>query len=252
MKYDLSAMARAKSGPPRRSRRFRVRGPALRFERELTAIFTQAVEFWVERLTASELIVDADLPDPENVSSVSDEALLAILVDQVRLWVSRLAEWQRKLWIAKVLEVTGVDVTSLATSQVDAEGVVAVRQWAEALLKDVSEQTRSRVVGAVAESRALGLPQREARSKVTEVVEKARTRARVIGRDMTEKVYAQLNQAQQGEAGVTRYKWNHSFRPNPRRHHIERQGNIYEWSKPPRDGHPGHAPGCRCTAEPVI
>lgn len=81
----------------------------------------------------------------------------------------------------------------------------------------------------------------------------ARSRADLIARDQTSKLASQVSEAQQRAIGVERYTWRHSgIRQGARPEHLARDGKVFRWDQPPPDGHPGMAPNCRCTAEPVI
>lgn len=248
MQYDLEQMVKAKH-PRWRRRSIKIRGAALRFERELEAILLEVVTFWSRASKTPELVTDAEA---EEVRNVENEDFLALILVKIRSWFNKVAVWMRNLWTSRILAVTGVDVSGLADLPTSGPAVVETLQWLEELVDDLSRQTKHRVTSAIADATLRQLPAVQARSAVTEAVDKAKSRARSIAADMTGKVSGRMNQALQAEAGVTKYKWNHSFRPNPRRAHVERQGNIYEWTKPPSDGHPGYAYHCRCTAEPVI
>lgn len=48
-----------------------------------------------------------------------------------------------------------------------------------------------------------------------------------------------------------RYIWRTSKDDRVRASHKPRDGQVFEWSNPPPDGHPGEAFGCRCKAEDV-
>lgn len=248
MQYDLPAMALAKNRR-RRPRPIKVRGAPLRFERELESILADVVVFWARVYREPSLVTDADVSE---VREAEPESLLAALVIRIRDWLRRFAGWMRDMWVERIKAATAIDVGSLASVPVEDAAVVATREWLEDLVDDLSRQTQTRVVSAMADAKLRQLPAPQAREVVNEALGKARNRARSIAGDMTGKMHGKLNEALQLEARVTRYKWNHSFRPNPRRHHVERQGNIYEWAKPPSDGHPGYAYHCRCTAEPVV
>lgn len=248
MRYDLPKM-RAAGVRRRKPRRFRVRKPAERFERELAAIFLEVVRFWEQAYRDPQAVQDAE---PDEVREVGDEVLMAALILRLRRWLGELAEWQRATWVRQILEATGIDLSSLAEAPVASASVLATLGWAEELLRDVSRQAKTRVTAAMTDATLRQLPKAAAKELVTEALDRSRSRARNIAHDMVGKFHGQINEALQEEASVEKYKWNHSFRPNARRHHVERQGNIYEWKKPPPDGHPGHAPNCRCTAEPVF
>lgn len=248
MRYDLPRMMRA-GVRRRRPRPIRVRRPLDRFERELASILNDVVVFWTRQYEKPDGLADAE---PEQVNGVDDEVLLAALTTRIRRWLADLAAWQRDMWVRRIREVTGVDVSSLASVPLTDPAVLTTLAWLDELLADLSRQAQQRVISSMRDATLRQLPKAAARSLVKEAMERVSSRANLIASDMVGKFHGQMNQALQEEAGVTRYKWNHSFLKNPRRHHVERQGNIYEWAKPPRGGHPGYEVNCRCTAEPVI
>ena len=47
------------------------------------------------------------------------------------------------------------------------------------------------------------------------------------------------------------YIWRSVRDENSRSEHAKRHGEIFSWDNPPKDGHPGEAPNCRCWAEPL-
>lgn len=88
-------------------------------------------------------------------------------------------------------------------------------------------------------------------------------RAALIARDQVNKFNGEVTRARQTDLGIIEYVWHNSdderVRGNPgglypkaRYSHWDREGQIYSWSDPPPDGHPGHPVNCRCWAEPVI
>ena len=76
--------------------------------------------------------------------------------------------------------------------------------------------------------------------------------ARRIARDQIGKLNGQLNEARQTGMGVTGYTWRTANDNRVRDEHADREGQHYEWSDPPEDGHPGEAIQCRCFAEPDL
>lgn len=79
------------------------------------------------------------------------------------------------------------------------------------------------------------------------------SRARLIARDQTAKLTGQLNKNRQQNLGINKYEWLTSRDDRVRDSHAEKDGNIYEWDKPPSDtGHPTEDFQCRCTAVPVF
>lgn len=76
--------------------------------------------------------------------------------------------------------------------------------------------------------------------------------ARLIARDQVGKLYTDITQARQEEAGVTEYIWRTARDPRVRDDHRSREGKTFSWSNPPSGDHPGQAILCRCYAEPVL
>ncbi len=82
-------------------------------------------------------------------------------------------------------------------------------------------------------------------------------RARLIARDQTAKLNANITQSQQREAGVSKYKWSTVGDARVRDSHDDLNGKIFSWDDPPEtDGgrrcHPGEDYQCRCCAIPVF
>lgn len=82
-------------------------------------------------------------------------------------------------------------------------------------------------------------------------------RARLIARDQTAKLNANITKSQQQDAGVSKYKWSSSRDRRVRKSHRELDGKIFSWDSPPEtDGgrhcHPGEDYQCRCCALPIF
>jgi SPP1 gp7 family putative phage head morphogenesis protein len=79
-----------------------------------------------------------------------------------------------------------------------------------------------------------------------------RRRAELIARDQVGKLNGQLTMLRQSAYGVEGYIWRTSLDERVRQMHADRDGERFEWSTPPEDGHPGMPIQCRCVAEPDI
>lgn len=77
-------------------------------------------------------------------------------------------------------------------------------------------------------------------------------RAERIARDQIGKFNGQLTELRQTQAGVSQYIWRTSRDARVRDEHAAREGQTFDWSDPPDDGHPGEAIQCRCYAEPIL
>jgi SPP1 gp7 family putative phage head morphogenesis protein len=87
-----------------------------------------------------------------------------------------------------------------------------------------------------------------------------RSRAELIARDQTLKVYGSIQEARQTEAGIVEYTWSTSLDERVRHRHSELEGTTQRWDSPPvvdprtgRRGHPGSGDyNCRCCALPIL
>lgn len=231
MTYDLRQLIRAQ-GKRRKPGPLRVKTPPKRLvnglEAALQSVVRAAASGGSERLNSEQILAAQD-------------------------WLAYAAQWNRRNWESTFQSQFGVDLRGLATSMhLDPEVQVAFR-WLLELMDDLHRQTVAKLrLAAVAAEALPGGTATLTREAVAEVLKAQKRRAHLIAHDQAQKILAKINERQQVEGGITKYRWNHSFLPNPRRHHVERQGNIYSWSRPPRGGHPGTEIQCRCTAEPYL
>lgn len=80
----------------------------------------------------------------------------------------------------------------------------------------------------------------------------AQSRAALIARDQVGKLQGQLSQARQTALGLKRYRWRTSDDERVRPEHRARDGELFSWSDPPEDGHPGQPIQCRCWPDPEL
>ncbi len=87
----------------------------------------------------------------------------------------------------------------------------------------------------------------------------SQSRAELTARDQTLKMYGQIQEQRQTNAGITRYIWTTSLDERVRPDHADLDGSVQQWDEPPivdqrtgRRGHPGFDFQCRCTAVPVL
>lgn len=85
------------------------------------------------------------------------------------------------------------------------------------------------------------------------------SRAELTARDQTLKLYGQIQQERQQNAGIERYVWTTSLDERVRPDHADLDGSIQRWDDPPivdrrtgRRGHPGFDFQCRCSAVAVL
>ena len=75
-------------------------------------------------------------------------------------------------------------------------------------------------------------------------------RARIIARDQTQKLTAAIDRARQDDAGITHYYWDAVIDERTDEDHKANDGKRFAWARPPKAGHPGDRPQCRCVARP--
>lgn len=83
-------------------------------------------------------------------------------------------------------------------------------------------------------------------------LENAEGRVTFLARNQIEEHQASINQQRQQDADTEGYYWLETTSLRPRKHHLARVGKFFYWNKPPEDGHPGHAPNCKCGARPAL
>ena len=168
--------------------------------------------------------------------------------------------WRRQVEQFVAVRPRIPEATQAAVLERSGETVVARKrrrdEWVDgnvALVRSIGKDLHDQLAEVVKLAEKTGQRHEVLAKRIAERFGVARSRARLIARDQVTKHLAQVNEAQQVAAGVTRFRWRHSgSERSPRPEHVARDGKIYDWKKPPPDGPPGHAINCRCTAEPVL
>lgn len=264
MAYDLARMIRRAGKTRRKSLTLRAIIPTQSLALELAPVVGAVVAAWSEEArgrimaaydrSVAERTRDAairdgvdDIQEEIDRADAEIERLILTLTPRLRDWTIRVERWHRQKFIAAVLTPTGVDLSAFIGP--DGETMDAFRQSILALIRNVSEDTRGRIAGAVWRGFQERTPRREVAREIAKAVGISRRRALFIASDQTVKMSARLDQSRQEQAGIRKYKWRKSGKMHPRPVHAARDGNIYEWAKPPADGHPGTQPNCGCKGE---
>lgn len=86
-----------------------------------------------------------------------------------------------------------------------------------------------------------------------------RSRAALLARDQTLKLFGELAEQRQRNVGITQYTWSASGDQRVRPRHAELHDTVQNWNEPPivdyrtgRRAHPGGDYQCRCQAIPII
>lgn len=175
----------------------------------------------------------------------------AVLEQRIRAWGRRIAVYQGSELQASIRAALGIE-TPLTS---DAQLGPILRNWITEnvrLIRTMHRQTFSTVETMVVQGVNSGRRHEEIAADLVERFGIAERRAALIARDQVGKFYGQVQRARQKELGITRYVWRTSMDERVREEHAEREGEVFEWSEPPDDGHPGFPINCRCTAEPDL
>lgn len=183
------------------------------------------------------------------------QARLERIASQVATAVS---EHQKTQLFRQVKAAIGVDLTTILTPKLGAlvrrftaENVALIRSLPRDYLADVEKIT-------LAGMRA-GDRHEDIAASISDRLDVAESRAKLISRDQTLKFFGELNAVRQQALGAEQYIWRTVEDERVRSVHAERDGKTYSWDDPPGDpedpatgGHPGAAINCRCWAEPIF
>lgn len=166
---------------------------------------------------------------------------------------------------AMLSRAMGVDFVSVLDTPAIAEAMQVAQITNTGLIKSIASEHFSRVSRAVSENYSGNL-KGSLTQELMDIGGITRRRAKFIARDQTSKMASAINEIRQRDLGIDEYDWRTSrdirvvgtpgglYPRGNKAHndHFRREGKRFKWSEPPEDGHPGHAPGCRCRAQPVI
>jgi SPP1 gp7 family putative phage head morphogenesis protein len=116
----------------------------------------------------------------------------------------------------------------------------------------MGDRELSRLSQIIYDGASQGLRYEEIARQVADLGGVSERQAAFIARDQVSSFNGVLTQLRQTHMGLSRYRWRGVLDERERPEHLAREGQIFEWSKPPSDGHPGIPKLCRCIAEPVL
>lgn len=114
------------------------------------------------------------------------------------------------------------------------------------------ERFRMAVQGVVTEGLQRGANPRQVARELRDATGASKYRAGLIAANEVGNARAFAMQESQRDLGVSRYIWSATNDGRVRPEHAARDGKVFEWDKPPSDGHPGQPIRCRCVALPVV
>lgn len=211
-------------------------------ETEIIETFLSAVRLGMpEAIQAriNQLRADVELPHREAVIRLNQ-------------WAKDVGAWHGKKWQARVMAGLNIDVTPLTRAETIEPALEKAMAEGARLIRDVSDDAAERVQRATLEAFETGEGAAALRKKLREELGYPSRRARLIARDQLGKLTGNLDRLRHTEAGLSSYEWITAGDERVRPKHEERDGEVFKWSKPPEDGHPGEPVACRCRARAVI
>lgn len=121
-----------------------------------------------------------------------------------------------------------------------------------ALIKDLPAQHMQRIEQVVRNGVLQGESPRTLAAKIEATGGITKRRAKLIAEDQIGKANGELTKFRQQDLGIDSYTWVTSHDERVRALHQQYDGQVFQWDKPPSDGHPGMAIKCRCHASPVF
>jgi SPP1 gp7 family putative phage head morphogenesis protein len=215
---------------------------------------------WTQQQIVKELSEEAEKRNVE----LTKEEMIAIGSGILLSSMLSASEEKRKA-IESILKdrPAGADIIASSEAQMALTAQAKLKQMEEIwvrenldLIGSLEAETLRKLRDELTRLIADGVPEDEIEERLIAYLEKQlemeTNRAVLIGSDQVGKLNGRLMEYWQRSAGIKEYRWQTMMDSRVRPLHAERQGMIFQWDKPPSDGHPGMAVRCRCVADPVI
>ena len=215
---------------------------------------------WTQQQIVKELTEEAEKRNIE----LTKEEMVAIGAGILLSEMLSASEEKRKA-IEEILKnrPAGADIIASSEAKIALKAQAKLKQLEEIwtaenldLIGSLEAETLRKLRDELTRLIADGIPEDEIEERLIAFLEQQlgveENRAILIGSDQVGKLNGRLMEYWQRSAGIKEYRWQTMMDDRVRPRHRERQGKIFQWDKPPDDGHPGMAIRCRCVADPVI
>lgn len=155
-------------------------------------------------------------------------------------------------YLREMERALGVDVGTLLNDPVAGAEVRKRVDESVGLITSLDDEMKARLARDIWNGIALGEDRGSLRKLIYESRSVPMSRARLIARDQTAKMYSNLSRIRQEDVGITEYIWRTVGDGAVRPEHEALDGTTQRWDAPPSVGHPGEDIQCRCIADPVI
>lgn len=188
------------------------------------------------------------------LSSISRRADETLIYQTARLgnWVTRVGKWHGEKTIAAAQAATGVNIRPyMILSDIQGALQLAIQENVT-LIRGLNDRARVRAESIILQGFAQRRPKAWVADELAKALRITKTRAKLIARDQSDKLNAALTRVRNHELGITSYRWVTMGDDRVRPLHEARDGKVFQWRKPPSDGHPGEPINCRCIAEGIL
>ena len=201
-----------------------------------------------------EILLDATESDFEALRNLV-RALLLTTTDSVRRLILLEATKHTEKFAATARSAFGVNLAGVIAAE-DLENYIdRMTLRNAALIKGMGDDLIKNIQMVTTDALINGKTAAQLRSELKEKFELSDSRAKLIARDQTSKLNANLNKIRQQQAGVNRYTWRTSQDERVREDHKKVNGKVYEYGEPTgvRTGaEPGQDIQCRCIAQGLL
>lgn len=149
-----------------------------------------------------------------------------------------------------LIEQTGIDFSALMRDEPLQAVIDDAINANVSLIKSIPQQYFDKVEQAILLGMQGGVLHKTLSDDLQKIHKQTQNRAKLIASDQLGKIHSRLTQVRQQNLGITHYRWSTSRDERVRDSHRHKDGQIFAWSDPPADGHPGFAIRCRCVAIP--
>lgn len=198
---------------------------------------------------------DADRDIERLIARTADQFAKAIRAQSVTPIASKYAQatsdFQRAQLAKQAKAAVGVDIRKLTGLDRDIpQRLAAFSEENAQLITGLGARLADDVAKVVREGVAIGSRWETIAARLAERELVTESRAALIARDQVGKLFGEVNKARQQNIGVSGYVWRTANDNRVREEHEALDGDRFEWSSPPPEGHPGEAVNCRCYADP--
>jgi SPP1 gp7 family putative phage head morphogenesis protein len=163
-------------------------------------------------------------------------------------YANRTQAFQRAQLAKQTMAALGIDLFKAEPWLQDAMGQFASANVS--LIRSIPQQFFQQIEQRLVQGVRSGQTVNELADEVQDRYGVSESRAQLIARDQIGKLYGNVQEARQRDLGIKAYYWRTAQDERVREEHAAREGELFQWTAPPDDGHPGEPIQCRCWAEP--